>query len=162
MLPAEEADSLLVRLLDLSRDWTSHRWYNNNGVEGRTHARSHVYRLGQDSAASDPADGQTQADVDSGLAQGPDAARDASDADVLFGTAALGGHAQQPPKELLGIIQRVAQNVRRYGVACSQAFSRGTSVRSCIDTYVPTYHTSTTQTSASSGPSRATCKLDST
>lgn len=25
--------------------WTSHPWFNNNGVEGRSHSRSHIYRL---------------------------------------------------------------------------------------------------------------------
>lgn len=44
-MPCEKADSLLACLLQASRSWTSHPWFNNNGVEGTTHTRSHIYRI---------------------------------------------------------------------------------------------------------------------
>lgn len=45
VLPTALANRLLVCLLDVSRDWTTYAWFNNNGVEGRSHSRSRIYRL---------------------------------------------------------------------------------------------------------------------
>lgn len=44
-MPCDKADSLLACLLQASRSWTSHPWFNNTGVEGTTHTRSHVYQI---------------------------------------------------------------------------------------------------------------------
>lgn len=44
-MPPDYAASLLACLLEVSRDWTTQPWYNNNGVEGRSHSRSHIFRF---------------------------------------------------------------------------------------------------------------------
>lgn len=57
ILPSGKADCLLTAMLQISRGWTSYPWYNNNGVEGRSHTRTCVFRL----CSEDPTTGAVEA-----------------------------------------------------------------------------------------------------
>lgn len=101
ILPSDAADRLLARLLVASKEWTCYPWFNNNGVEGRSHSRSCIYRIfNDDNGGNDrQVNGDTGANDASALAPtatfDPPAAASPRVMENFIGNCDVGTHTHQ-------------------------------------------------------------------
>ncbi|CAN0161609.1 unnamed protein product, partial [Pylaiella littoralis] len=124
VLPCEKADSLLACLLQASRSWTSHPWFNNNGVEGTTHTRSHIYRIPTGDAVATPSlrrsyksvklsEGGMQGSASDSEAEHSQNISTSQDRRAASEELMRDNTSDLAPEELLQIVPHVVQVVRR-------------------------------------------------